>query len=157
MWLPVWNGWSINDNLAITLLLPRGKVVAPGARIGQLPRRKSRYFPNTFDARYCFGSILSLLYYMHGYCDHCWFNVSLQGEEKIATYTFNTHHAKHTFCSVCGVQSFYTPRSNPDGRGVAPHCLDSGTVNSVRTTTFDGVNWEKCMESDPSIRERSKP
>ncbi|XP_064406942.1 centromere protein V-like [Halichondria panicea] len=81
----------------------------------------------------------------------------LKGEEKIATYTFNTHHAKHTFCSVCGVQSFYTPRSNPDGRGVAPHCLDSGTVNSVRTTTFDGVNWEKCMESDPSIRERSKP
>lgn len=25
--------------------------------------------------------------------------------------------AKHTFCKTCGVQSFYTPRSNPDGYG----------------------------------------
>lgn len=35
----------------------------------------------------------------------------------MTTYTFNTHMAKHTFCKTCGVQSFYTPRSNPDGFG----------------------------------------
>lgn len=40
-----------------------------------------------------------------------------QGSEDITTYTFNTHTAKHTFCKICGVQSFYTPRSNPDGFG----------------------------------------
>ncbi|XP_056140757.1 centromere protein V isoform X2 [Lampris incognitus] len=39
----------------------------------------------------------------------------LQGSENLITYTFNTHIAKHSFCKVCGVQSFYTPRSNPDG------------------------------------------
>ena len=41
----------------------------------------------------------------------------LKGADKITTYTFNTHIAKHTFCSLCGVQSFYSPRSNPDGYG----------------------------------------
>ena len=36
---------------------------------------------------------------------------------QLTTYSFNTHKAKHTFCSKCGVQSFYTPRSNLDGFG----------------------------------------
>ncbi|XP_058854149.1 centromere protein V-like isoform X3 [Acipenser ruthenus] len=39
----------------------------------------------------------------------------LQGAESLTTYTFNTHIAKHMFCKTCGVQSFYRPRSNPDG------------------------------------------
>ncbi|KAI4294750.1 hypothetical protein MLD38_040921 [Melastoma candidum] len=37
----------------------------------------------------------------------------------ITTYTFNTHTAKHTFCKVCGITSFYKPRSNPDGIAVS--------------------------------------
>ena len=41
----------------------------------------------------------------------------IKGEECLVTYTFNTHKAKHMFCSVCGVQSFYIPRSNQDGYG----------------------------------------
>lgn len=74
----------------------------------------------------------------------------------LTCYTFGTHRAKHTFCKICGVQSFYTPRSNPDGKGIAVHCLDNGTVESVSVTTFDGQNWEQSMSRDPSIRERSK-
>lgn len=41
-----------------------------------------------------------------------------KGGDHLTTYTFNTHAAKHTFCKVCGIQSFYTPRSNPDGYGM---------------------------------------
>ncbi|XP_029467165.1 centromere protein V isoform X2 [Rhinatrema bivittatum] len=41
----------------------------------------------------------------------------LKGADNLTTYTFNTHKAQHTFCKTCGVQSFYTPRSNPDGCG----------------------------------------
>ena len=41
----------------------------------------------------------------------------VQGEDQLSTYTFNTHQAKHTFCKICGVQSFYIPRSNQDGVG----------------------------------------
>ncbi|XP_074176341.1 centromere protein V isoform X2 [Rhinolophus sinicus] len=43
----------------------------------------------------------------------------LKGAESITTYTFNTHKAQHTFCKRCGVQSFYTPRSNPGGFDLA--------------------------------------
>eukprot|EP00605_Chrysophyceae_sp_TOSAG23-4_P000611 GSChrysophyteH1.ASY1.ANO1.688.1 assembled CDS len=58
----------------------------------------------------------------------------------ITTYTFNTHTAKHTFCATCGVQSFYHPRSNPDGVGVTLSCLIP-SVPVVRA--FDGQNWEQ--------------
>ncbi|XP_016326743.1 centromere protein V-like isoform X1 [Sinocyclocheilus anshuiensis] len=81
----------------------------------------------------------------------------LQGADNITTYTFNTHMAKHTFCKTCGVQSFYTPRSNPDGFGVAPHCLDPGTVSSVTVEDFCGQNWEESMQKHQTIRSMSKP
>ena len=54
------------------------------------------------------------------------------------------------------MQSFYVPRSHPDGYGVAPHCLDSGTVEDVITENFDGKNWEVAIEKHPDIKERSK-
>ena len=48
----------------------------------------------------------------------------LSGEEDLTTYTFGTHTAKHRFCKHCGVQSFYHPRSNPDGIAVTIWCLE---------------------------------
>ncbi|XP_026184106.1 centromere protein V isoform X1 [Mastacembelus armatus] len=80
----------------------------------------------------------------------------LQGIDNLTSYTFNTHVAKHTFCKTCGVQSFYTPRSNPDGYGVAPHCLDPGTVRSVTVEKFCGEKWEESMQAHKSIRDMSK-
>ncbi|RVE63492.1 hypothetical protein OJAV_G00136830 [Oryzias javanicus] len=78
------------------------------------------------------------------------------GQENLTTYTFNTHAAKHTFCKTCGVQSFYTPRSNPDGYGVAPHCLDPGSVRSVTVERFCGEKWEESMQAHKTIRDMSK-
>jgi hypothetical protein len=69
----------------------------------------------------------------------------LQGADVLTTYTFNTGVAKHTFCSVCGIKSFYTPRSHPDGVSVNARCLDAGTVTSIRVTAFDGQHWEETM------------
>ncbi|XP_063098547.1 centromere protein V [Cavia porcellus] len=80
----------------------------------------------------------------------------LKGAESITTYTFNTHKAQHTFCKKCGVQSFYTPRSNPGGFGIAPHCLDEGTVRSVVTEEFNGSDWEKAMKEHKTIKNMSK-
>lgn len=48
---------------------------------------------------------------------------------------------------LCGVQSFYIPRSNPDGYGVTIYCIDPGTVHSVDVKTFDGANWEESFKS----------
>ena len=66
----------------------------------------------------------------------------LKGEESITTYTFNTGVAKHFFCKVCGIKSFYVPRSDPDGVSVNARCLDPGTVARMETRPFDGRNWE---------------
>ena len=85
------------------------------------------------------------------------FNLSLfQGQDNLTCYSFNTHTAKHVFCKTCGVQSFYRPRSNPDGYGVMPHCLDEGTVKDVKIEACDGRNWEKFIAANPEIKERSK-
>ena len=62
----------------------------------------------------------------------------LKGADKITTYSFNTGTAKHHFCSVCGVKSFYVPRSKPDGFSVNVRCLDGGAVRVTRIMMFDG-------------------
>ena len=46
-------------------------------------------------------------------------------------------------CRVCGICSFYVPRSNPDGYAVTVACLDPGTVKLVTTQFHDGSDWEK--------------
>ena len=71
----------------------------------------------------------------------------VSGAEDITEYTFNTGVAKHRFCRVCGVKSFYIPRSNPDGVDVNVRCLDEGTVRSVEVEAFDGANWEQHAHS----------
>jgi hypothetical protein len=62
--------------------------------------------------------------------------------QRLTTYTFNTGVAQHMFCNTCGIESFYIPRSNPDGYSVNVRCLDAGTVQSMDVKPFDGRNWE---------------
>jgi hypothetical protein len=67
----------------------------------------------------------------------------LSGGDALMSYTFNTHIAKHLFCTTCGVKSFYVPRSHPDGISVNARCIDSGSVQSMSVTAFNGRDWEK--------------
>ena len=46
----------------------------------------------------------------------------LKGADKLTVYEFGTMTAVHKFCRICGVQSFYHPRSNPDGIAVTIAC-----------------------------------
>lgn len=71
----------------------------------------------------------------------------LAGSDMLTEYTFNTHTAKHLFCSRCGVKSFYVPRSNPDGYSINVNCLDPATTGAFRVEDFDGRNWEAAGES----------
>lgn len=66
----------------------------------------------------------------------------LAGADALTTYTFNTGTAKHLFCGICGVKSFYVPRSNPDGYSVNLRCLEPATLGAVTVEDFDGRNWE---------------
>jgi hypothetical protein len=67
----------------------------------------------------------------------------LSGADDLATYTFNTGIAKHTFCRHCGIHAFYTPRSHPDGVDVNIRCLDDFAWEKFRLTPFDGRLWEE--------------
>ena len=64
------------------------------------------------------------------------------GAEVLSEYTFNTGTAKHRFCNVCGVKSFYVPRSHPDGFDVNVHCLEGGTIAGIDIEQFDDTQRE---------------
>ncbi|KAK4416922.1 hypothetical protein Salat_2517700 [Sesamum alatum] len=70
------------------------------------------------------------------------FELNEDSKQFLTTYTFGTHTAKHVFCKVCGITSFYIPRSNPDGVAVTFRCVDPGTMRHVEVRQFDGQNWE---------------
>ena len=76
----------------------------------------------------------------------------LSGREDLSTYEFNTKVAKHHFCRVCGVHSFYVPRSDPDKFDVNVRCLDGVDLGSLNLATFDGKNWEHAIEGNLSWR-----
>ena len=61
----------------------------------------------------------------------------------LGRYRFNTGTAEHLFCSVCGVKSYYVPRSNPDGFSVNLNCVLPGSFEHVEVEDFDGRNWEQ--------------
>jgi hypothetical protein len=102
--------------------------------------------PAVIDAVRCNCSMCSMTGFVHLIVPKEDFHLK-SGSDKITTYTFNTHTAKHTFCSICGVKSFYTPRSHPDGISVNVNCLQPDTVEAVNYSDFDGANWEQNIDN----------
>jgi centromere protein V len=100
--------------------------------------------PDAIDAVECNCSICRMTGYLHLIVPKGRFRL-LQGEDKLTTYRFNTGTAQHRFCSVCGIKSFYIPRSHPDGFSVNVRCLDEGSVEVASITPFDGRLWEEEM------------
>jgi hypothetical protein len=98
--------------------------------------------PARIEARECNCSICHMSGYQHLFVAHADFRL-LRGEDDLTTYRFNTGIAKHRFCRHCGVKSFYTPRSHPDGLSINVRCLDEETIEALRLTPFDGRNWEQ--------------
>ena len=97
--------------------------------------------PKDLKASECNCSICRKSGYLHLVVPKDRFKL-LRGEDALTTYSFNTHTAKHLFCSMCGVKSFYVPRSHPDGFSVNVRCIDSGTIGELTVTPFDGQEWE---------------
>lgn len=96
--------------------------------------------PKRLECGDCNCSICSKSGFLHLIVPKSRFRL-LQGESSLATYTFNTHVAQHRFCKICGIKSFYIPRSNPDGVDVNVRCLDTQPAELV-IEPFDGRNWE---------------
>ena len=100
--------------------------------------------PDEIEATECTCSICRKAGYLHLIVPAARFRL-LTGENQLTTYSFNTGTAKHHFCSVCGIKSFYVPRSKPDGFSVNVRCLEEGAVRVTRVTPFDGQHWEDAM------------
>ena len=98
--------------------------------------------PASVQVSECNCSICSKIGYRHLIVPAERFKL-LSGREVLTTYTFNTNIARHLFCSICGVKSFYVPRSHPDGFSVNARCIDPGTIEAMAVTQFDGREWEK--------------
>ena len=94
----------------------------------------------------CNCSMCAKTGYLHLIVPNAQFRL-VAGSEVLAEYKFNTGTARHLFCSVCGIKSFYVPRSHPDGFSVNARCLDAGTVEQVTVVPKDGKNWEKTYAS----------
>ena len=92
----------------------------------------------------CNCSICLLSGFLHLIVDAKNFRL-LRGENILTTYQFNTGTAKHRFCAVCGIKSFYVPRSHPNGYSVNARCLDTVDVDKVDIKPFDGANWESSV------------
>lgn len=65
----------------------------------------------------------------------------LKGKEMLSLYQFNTHTAKHYFCSICGIYTHHQRRSNPEEYGYNVGCLEGVNPFLIENVpTNDGVN-----------------
>jgi hypothetical protein len=97
--------------------------------------------PKSLAVLECNCSICSKAGYLHLLVPVDRFKL-LTGDDALKTYSFNTHTAKHLFCSVCGIKSFYVPRSHPDGISVNARCIDSETIEELTVEPLNGREWE---------------
>ncbi|MEM6899396.1 MAG: GFA family protein [Pseudomonadota bacterium] len=97
--------------------------------------------PDSFEVEDCNCSICAKSGNIHVIAPAAHFEL-ISGQDRLTEYTFNKGTANHLFCSVCGIKSFYIPRSNPDGVAITWRCLDDWQDLGVTICPFDGQNWE---------------
>jgi hypothetical protein len=66
----------------------------------------------------------------------------IRGADSLVEYRFGTGTANHLFCRICGVKSFYQPRSHPDAWSVNANALDDPSRLKATVKAFDGRHWE---------------
>src|SRR6185437_2449126 len=64
-----------------------------------------------------------------------------QGGELLTLYQFNTHTARHYFCSRCGIYTHHQRRSNPKQYGVNVACLEGvSPFDFAEVPVYDGTH-----------------
>ena len=102
--------------------------------------------PGEVEVLDCNCSICSATGFRHLIVPHARFRL-LSGEERLTSYRFGTGAANHLFCSICGIKSFYQPRSHPEAWSVNMNTLDDASALTVTVRAFDGRNWEAARAS----------
>lgn len=64
----------------------------------------------------------------------------VKGQDVLTLYTWNTHTARHWFCSICGIYTHHRRRSNPNEYGVNVACLEGVNPRDLGDVPWvDGV------------------
>lgn len=100
----------------------------------------------------CNCSLCAMTGHLHMMAKHQDFTL-IRGRDRLNSYRFNTQQAEHLFCSVCGIKSFYQPRSHPDSWSINARCVDGFDKKSWQIDHFDGRNWERAKSQ---LKEQSK-
>ena len=87
----------------------------------------------------CNCSICAMSGFIHIIVPHGDFEL-ISGRGGLTSYRFGTGAAEHLFCSVCGIKSFYQPRSHPGAWSVNARCLDDRPELDIEF--FDGRDWD---------------
>ena len=98
--------------------------------------------PDAVEVLDCNCSICAKTGFRHLIVPHGDFRL-LSGDETLSSYRFGTGTAEHLFCGVCGVKSFYQPRSHPSAWSVNFNALDDVSGLRVVFAPFDGRHWEQ--------------
>lgn len=93
----------------------------------------------------CNCSICSMTGFKHLIVPHSQFQL-IQGNKFLSSYQFNTKQANHLFCSICGIKSFYQPRSHPDCWSLNINCIDEFNHKEWTFKQFDGKNWQHAKQ-----------
>jgi len=65
----------------------------------------------------------------------------IKGAEQLRVYQFNTHTARHYFCTVCGIHTHHQRRSSPEEYGYNVGCLEGVNPFDIADVPVnDGVN-----------------
>ena len=102
--------------------------------------------PEAVEVLDCNCSICAATGFLHVVVPHACFHL-LSGEQALTSYRFGTGAAEHLFCSICGIKSFYQPRSHPQAWSVNLNALDDATGLVVAIRPFDGRNWDQARAS----------
>ncbi|WP_017669872.1 GFA family protein [Blastomonas sp. AAP53] len=113
--------------------------VAGGCHCGAV--RFEAEVPRTVRLLSCNCSMCAKTGFLHLIVPHADLRL-ISGGESLTSYRFGTGRAEHLFCRICGIRSFYQPRSHPEAWSVDLRCLDEGHGLATEIEAFDGLNWE---------------
>ena len=114
--------------------------IAGGCHCGAV--RFEAEVPRAVEVLDCNCSICAMTGFRHLIVPHEDFEL-VAGRDALTSYKFGTGTADHLFCSVCGVKSFYQPRSHLDAWSVNFNALDDAADLEVTVHLFDGRHWER--------------
>ena len=98
--------------------------------------------PREVEVLDCNCSICAATGFRHLMVPHARFRL-LSGEGALTSYRFGTGAANHLFCRICGIKSFYQPRSHSESWSVNLNTLDYASGLVVTVKAFDGRDWER--------------